>query len=267
MIDSWIEWKKHCALGLCCRDTQRRLQQFAFVRFKKMVRQCAHRTNVSNADSMTPSACNAWHLFETYLTAAPTERGKRYKDWLFARTRFSKDAPFDIIQGGATLLMRDVVREFLRREFSSSNMLSLHTPVRGRANESLTLEDMLPGGIGPDDETMLREYETLAQQHVDDVFDDMTRRERIAVLSKHIGVSLTHTVVEKAAGCRRSVLNDAYCGFVQRMASRLRRNYPGDDIESILTLTLTTFNHIKQRVIVWGRGERSCTRLFKTIGE
>lgn len=90
---------------------------------------------------------DGWHRFETHLLLKNTRGGKRYKDWLFARAEHVEWHPWDAIQGGATLLLRDVVREYLRREHAPDRVTSLHRPVGMVGDSNVTLEELLPGAI------------------------------------------------------------------------------------------------------------------------
>jgi hypothetical protein len=263
MLKSWIEWKEVCALNLCTETTQSRLLAFADIRFRKYTAHYSHLVN-THAGRSLPSvpAQNAWHLFETHMAVTTTKQGKRYKDWLFARLRASDEMPLDTVQGGASLIMRNVVREFLRQEFSPGNTLSLNQPLHGSKNATLTLEDVLPGDMDPASHAALHEYEELARKHAEAIFPKLSRRERVAVLSKEIGLSLAHKAVETAAGCRKSVLNTAYKSIMKTVAKILQERYPDDEKQSILTLALLTVGEIKEHVLAWARSEACCGPLF-----
>lgn len=268
MLHSWMEWKKICALGLCSEETQSRLRKFGSVRFRKFLSQYATGTSVRSTYHVDLDAEDAWHLLETRLMINTTKRGKRYKDWLFARVKYSDDPPIDVIQGGASLIMRDAVREFLKREFSPRNTVSLSMPLaEGESGGTLTLEDLLPGDADPSCQAALREYEELAREHAKAAFGEMSRRERLAITAREIGVSLAHSLIEKAAGCRKSVLNSSYHGFMRRTAERLKAEYPDDDNESVLWLTLITINNVKKSVLEWAKSENACAGFFLLAGK
>lgn len=262
MLDHWTEWKKRCALGLCSKATQDRLREFAFLRFRKLILRYAHHTNIQDTRSIMPQEKDSWHLFETHLTVKTSKQGQRYKDWLFARTLKSNDPAIDIIQGGASLIMRDVVREFLRRECSARNTVSLHQPLV-HGEEIFTLEELLPGSIDPSREVIRREYATLAEGHARAVFKNMSKRERLVLLAREIGVSLAHEAVEKIAGCRKSTLHTVYHDFMKRVVATMKTEYRDDDSESVLSLTLMTISYVKGSVLDWGKSEPACAHLFR----
>jgi hypothetical protein len=153
--------------------------------------------------------------------------------------------------------MRRVVREYLRRECAPPNFVSLHQPLGGDA-DGLALEDLLPGGPDPAGDAERREYERLSRIHAADIFDSMTCRERVAVLAKSMGVSLAHREVEKAAGCRKSVLSAVFRQFVEAAASRLAARYQREDRDAVRALVRLTLCRIRDFVGAWARTEALC---------
>ncbi|MBM4143796.1 MAG: hypothetical protein FJ225_09440 [Lentisphaerae bacterium] len=261
-VAAWDEWRRMCALGRCRAETQRRLQAFAAARFHRMARACLAARAGSGA---LPLPRDVWHLFETHLVVRGSRRGKRYKEWLFARV--APDAPRrrEAIEGGASLIMRDVVREYVRKELAPAGAVSLDEPLGGAAGD-LTLRDMLPDAADPVGEAARREYETLSRAHAEDLFGAMPTRTRVAVLARSLGLSLEHAEVQKAAGCRKSMLHDRFSRFLAQAARRLRERYPADDRQSLLSLTLMTVEQVKELVLRWAESERVCLRLLAMSG-
>jgi hypothetical protein len=261
--NSWMEWKDRCAIGLCTRAVQNELGNFAGIHFKRYLRRYAYRTNLRN-EQIDLNRGDAWHLFETYLTVRNTRQGKKYKDWLYARSSGTEQMDLKVLAGGASLLIRDVAREHLRREYSPSSMISLNSPVDGLDETRLTLEDLLPGAIDPVDEVAKREFEQLATQHAQEFFAAMNRRERIAVLAKIVGISLANREVEKAAGCRKSVLSQSYRKFILNAAARMNKYYSTEDTEAVKVLTLMTLQAVKEVVKTWAGSSSGVSRFLST---
>jgi hypothetical protein len=260
----WSEWKRQCAVALCAPATQTALREFALARFGTYLQRYGKRFAAGPARSPV-SAAEAWHLFETRLVVPNPRGGKRYKDWLFARIRDSADDPLDVVQGGATLIMRGVVRDHLCSETSPHGAQSLHAPLAG-GGLSLTLEDILPSDLDTAGEVEQREFKRLAAQHAGDFFDDMTPRERVALLARHLGISLAHPAVTQAAGCAKSMVNDALHSFVRRVTERLTVDYANDDKESVRILCLLALESTCERVAGWGFSEKSVRSLFLLAG-
>ena len=260
-----MEWKRRCALDLCSENAQADLSAFGARRFHAAVRTCQAAARLRDCGALAFEAREIWHLFETYLQVNPARAGKRYKDWLFARVEGSPDSPLDVIQGGATLLMRTVVREHLRQEYSPPNTVSLNAPLPEAGDESLTFEDLLPGQLDPAWDVEIREFRALAARLAQRQVAEMTPRERVAALAKALGLSLAHPAVEKAAGCRKSVVNAAYAGFVKRVQERIKADFPGEDASAIRLLLILTLGEVHDRVLTWGKSEKSCAHFFLLI--
>jgi len=272
MLACWIEWKKACALDLCSARSQAVLQEFAGRRFTTFFQRCAASGAGAAHRGLSASASgsdrDAWHLFETHLVLKSTQGGKRYKDWLFAQARMGHAGAFDAIQGGATLIMRDVVREYLRREYRPRAHVSLQTPVASaeEGGSPMSLQDLLPGSVDPAREAALREYEALAAEHAADVFEGLSRHERVAVLARTLGISFAHPTVAQAAGRGRTVLGGAYQSVLRGIQTALRERYMGDDPESIRHLRLMTVLALKNLACAWGKSEGGCPEFFEGIG-
>ena len=264
-LEAWVEWQERCALALCAQPTQQKLRAFGAARFAHYVRHYVGQTNAGDPGACERNPENIWHLFETHLSLNGTRQGKAYKLWLFARIESAtKDRPIDIIQGGATLLMRDVVREYLRREFSPREMVSTETPAGGGPAEgqSLTLEDMLPGTPDPTPDLERREFERLAERHGFMIFRNMGHRERVASLAKKVGLSLAHPDVTRCAGCNKSVLNDTFRRFVERTAKHLQSEYREDGRDAVLTITVMSLDAAWNLVAEWAASQQECVPLF-----
>ncbi len=259
-LEHWLEWKQKCAHGLCSAEARHALTAFAAMRFDQFARTYAHRTNAS-VDSVRSAGKDGWHLLETYMMTRNNRQGKRYKDWLFSRTAEGDNA-LDVLAGGATLLMRDVVRDILCHEYGPAQVVSLSAVVRREGGSAITLEDLLPGAVSPSDEVAARELERMAARHAGRFFENLSHREKVAVLAREIGISLAHPAVVGAAGCSKSVLVEALFKAVERAASNLKEEYSTDDPEVVRALTAMTIRDLSQRVRSWGEADPGCAELI-----
>jgi hypothetical protein len=166
------------------------------------------------------------------------------------------------LAGGAALIIRDVARDHLRREYTASGIISLNSPIQGMDSAGLTFEDLLPGTMDTADEVANREFQRLAVEHAKAFITDMSRREKIAFLAKDLGISLAHSEVEKAAGCRKSVLNESYQNFILGIARKMKKMYSTDDPASVRVLTLLTLREITGHVRTWADSSVELERLF-----
>ena len=236
MLKAWTQWKRKCALAMCDDETQVCLQTSVSGSFRRYAEACIAKTNLASASDLTHTDAEAWHLLETRLTTSSLREGKRYKDWLFDRMRCTTDPPMKVLQGGIRALVRDVVRDVIRMEYSDSFVESLDTPVHKDDEGKITAVDLLPGGLDPVDDAVHRDFERLASEHAPRVIDDMLDREKIALFAKAVGLSVANPELEATAGCGKSMLNAAYHNFMRRISERFLREYPDDDRESVLLL-------------------------------
>jgi hypothetical protein len=264
-LDSWREWRTTCALAACSDAARCELSAFAVSRFRRMLRQCARTCRADGSLPQMPTPAEVCHLFETYFLVRGTSGGKRYKDWLFGRVAPGDADPANAVHGGAALIVREAVREYVRRETPPDNVVSLDAPLGGDT-EGLTLADLLPAAPDPRNDLEGREYDRLSRRHAEDIFGGMTLRERIAVLAKSLGVSLAHREVARAAGCRKSVLSAAFQQFVACAAEGVRRLHAAEDVEALRALTALTFHHVRDFVVSWAGTNKACASLLM-LGE
>ncbi|MBN1268005.1 MAG: hypothetical protein JXB04_00315 [Kiritimatiellae bacterium] len=234
----WHEWRERCALGLCCAETQQVLRAFAAEHFARIARRHAHLVGARGLDPRLP-ADDAWHLLETHMTIRENRAGKRYKEWLFARAAPEEEA-VAAIEGGAVVMLRDVVREYLRRELSPSGTVSMQTPVAGTENDVLMLEDLLPGEIDPANEVARAEMERLAAEHAREFLGGLDERSRLVMTARANGVPLSGAAMESATGCRKSMLHGLLRDACERLVLSLRSRYKKEDPAAVRTLVVMT---------------------------
>ena len=265
-FEHWASWHERCALGLCAPEVQAALRRFAHIRYYRFADVYAQSTAGLTAAATTPEPAAAWHWFETYLQLHNTRAGKSYKQWLFARTEAESGPTLDSVQGGATLLMRDVVRERLRQEVSARWVVSLEGPAGAdRGDGAPSLEELLPGPLDTRADVELRDLETLAAADAAAAGAALSRRERVALLARELGLPLSHPVVTTAAGCGKSMLATAYHAALERVAECTQARHPREDRATLADLTIRTFERVKERVVEWGKSETACARFFSTV--
>ena len=259
--ESWTEWKNRCAVALCDAPVQNELRDFAAVHFALYLRRYSFKASASDGQPIRFDG-DPWHLFETHLAVRNTRRGKKYKEWLFSRLPGVEQGDREALAGGAALLMRDVAREHLRQEYAPSNTISLNALLCGGDEARISLEDLLPGAIDPCDEVALREFAQLAADDAKEFFGKMGQREKVAFLAKDLGISLAHAEIEKAAGCRKSVLSTSYQAAILSAAEELKERYSAEDPASVRALILMTLQEIRNCARTWARSSAELGTLF-----
>ena len=217
----WLLWRETCALARCTQEAQHDLQGFAFHRFNLYLQKLHHA-------AATPAAADAWHAFESHLALGHTRTAKAWKQWLFARSE--TEPTLDGVQGGATLIMRDVVREHLRREHAPRWMRSVDAPIAGqRAPEhatTLSVADLLPDPADPLHTVDRNEQLALANSLYPLARDQLSLREKIALTVHHREKALYHASVLKAAGCSKSTICNALHHAMEKLAGTINGALP-----------------------------------------
>jgi hypothetical protein len=266
-IAHWREWKRVCALGASSEATRAGLEGFAAQRFRSWSARYLERTNAGRLSNIGVSGRQAWHLFESHVTVKQTRQGKSYKQWLFARPRRPGDSELDVVQGGASLIMRDVVRNHLAAEFSPPQTVSMTAHVETTHAGSRTLEELLPDDSDPRAAISRRELSSLAREHAESLFTRMTRRERIALLAKQARISLAHPAVLDAAGCGKSSLHEAYRRATHRVHGRLTAAPTRDDPPSLLEMAGLCLRALIEQLSAWSARDKECQQLVGLLQE
>jgi len=245
---AWREWHRRCALDLCSECARRELAGFALARFRKYARGYAARTNSDAAGIAGLTEREAWHRFETHLLVTNTREGKAYKEWLMARGHGSDAARRELIESGASLIMREVVREHIRTECSPATVVSLDAPFPGTGSGNVPFAEFLPGGIDPSETAAIREMEKLARRHASEILAQIDRREKAALLARASRRSFGDPSVRKAAGCGKSRLKEIYGELVEKIAAKLRLEHPGEDRAALFQLALMTHRSLNEMI-------------------
>lgn len=254
-FEQWREWRERCALGRCGAATTAALRGFAWLRFSHYL---VHAVGEERARGCLPDAAACWHLFETHLTVARPRSGRRYKEWLFARLEGARDAPLAVICGGASLVLRSVVRDFLLREGPIPALLSLDAPVGD--GEGPSLAELLPAP--PEDADGDAELRPLAINLADRHFDALPRRERILLLARILGVSLGHPLLLSLLDLGQSRAFEIWRGSFQRLAQRVCQEYPRECEETRRQLLPAAAGRLQEKILLWGGAEKALRPLF-----
>ena len=255
-IEHWEEWRSRCAIARCGAVTAAALRGFAWLRFQRYARAVLREDAVS---ARLPSAEQCWMLLEAYLSVARPRSGRRYKEWLFARLEGAADDPLNVIQGGASLLLRDVVREHLRQEVSAYGVISLDAPA-GPGLEGVSLHELLPAGM--DDNVLGHEREQLADGVADRVLNMLSDSIRLILLAKELHLPLYHPVVLGVAGVGRSRASELWRSTFNRLADDVRDCFPGEPPVWHLRLALAASARLGEKIFLWGRAEKMARPLF-----
>lgn len=255
----WQEWRALCALQRCGPETTAALRSFAWLRFQRCARAVLGE---AAGKARTPMAADCWHLLETQLAVGRNRGGRRYKEWLFARLEGSSGAPLDVVQGGATLLLRSVARQFLAREAAPDGTLSLDAPAPG-APEGAVLAAYV---AAPADETLERnEMAGYAVTVAERVFAGLDARARLILLAKRLELPLYHPDVLAVARASRSRASEIWRAAYRRLADETRRLFPAEPPDYQMRLTLEASGRLGEIIFHWGGAEIEARPLFLLV--
>lgn len=255
-LEDWTTWITVCALNRCPDETRHTLKHFVLARFVGLARKYAAISGADpgNAAASTPE--DAWHLFETHLQLRHTREGKSYKQWLSHHRRLAPENPLPCLESGASLLIRDVVREHLRREAVRTSTRPLDAPVHSHAGNTYTLSDLLPAAETTLNAVHHSELTSLASQAAQLVFSRLNRRERLALLARTLNLPLTSPAVTQAAACRKSVLCTAYRDGLKIIADYVHKHFTTEDNATRAQLAIATFSQLRPLLVQWGKTEK-----------
>lgn len=261
-LNDWTLWKQLCSAEACPPATRAALQAFGRSRFYRYAAAYAHTTNVPEAHVLTPSPAEAWHLFESWTQLRNTRSGKAYKAWLMARPAAAGEAAIESIESGASLLMRDVVREHLRREFPSAVMASVIPADPGGDYSALTLDQLLPSPEDPRERLVARDLQRIASTQAGPAFAALTARERTVLLARELNLSLAHPLVTAATGCGKSALFKLYPAALAKIADRARLACPEEPPPILGRLAILIFDAVRHELFLWGHAEKPLAEFF-----
>lgn len=254
--DDWREWYLCCSLERCRDETKTKLIQFARHRFHYYLRVIK---KAYEAPSQTPSTRYCWHLFETQLIVGKTRAGKSYKNWLFARIKNSTDDPLDVVQGGATLLVRWVVRNWAKSELRPKTSVSYRDKTNYYSDLNLTVDDLLPSHGSKSIEQV--EIYDLADKLLPLLYRRLNQPEYILLLSRHLGIPLSHPLVLQLTKFNQQGAYRAWNRIFRKIADVVRSAHPDEDVAWLLRISMRLTQEIAPKVLQRSEWDRDAGRL------
>lgn len=219
---------------------------------------------MSASEVRAPEGSDAWHLFETHAVSRTMGTGKVYKRWIFGRMGEGAGTRYDSVASGATLLLRNVVREYAIRELPRSYTESFEELSAG-GDEFAPRGELLTSAPVVESDVQIQELDDLCEKHGQEAFEMATTRERAALIAKAAGISLDHPAVNRAAGCARTALGKTYRNYVQSVGEFLLAQYPGEDPEMLTLLGLKLLEKVKKFTFSWMEAEKAFPELSLLI--
>jgi hypothetical protein len=123
------------------------------------------------------------------------------------------------------------------------------------------MEDVLPGNIDTLGDVERREMDWLAKSGAGRMFDDLSVAQRVALLANELNVFLANPLVEKAAGCKKSAISDAWHLAVSEIEEKVSAKFRDDDLETVHILAQLTLGVVKH-IFLWSVAEKRYAHLL-----
>lgn len=204
-LAAWEHWREACALALLSEEARLHLSQVIAERFRSMLR----KINLHGQGHLTaPPDADCAHLFESYCALHERRDGKKYKHWLLTRGR----RDLDTVQSGVMMLVRNVVREWIRDTQPKTAALSLQQCLGERG---VTLQELLP-----DEAAEPRDLEQQAwlTARVRSELADLTALEATVLQIRAKGEVFSGPRIQETYGVGKSTLHKYHRRILTRIA-------------------------------------------------
>ena len=252
-VEQWEEWMARCAIGRCSAATAAALTRFGARRFRHYLEVCLGATF---CEGVVPDDRACFHLFETYSLVGTPRSGKRYKQWIGDRGDAAPDAA--LFESGASLLLRDTVRTYLRHEGPALRQVSADAVVAG--TDGLTLADLLPDTREPESASP-----ELAEAVARACLAGLTEKHRVVVFARRAGIPLNHPAILRLTGVGKSWTAQLWAEVYKRLAAETRRRVPEGDREIWVGIALEASKWLGDHLFFQERVEMRWRQYFKGV--
>ena len=255
-IKHWREWRRRCAIAKCRVETAEALRSYARHRFTYFLMKLADHVAF---DVNVPEAAVCWSLLETHLCVARPRSGRRYKEWLFARLARTTDDPVDVIQGGATLILRTVVRDWFAG-LQPSQIASGYThPAPAGPSVVELLPAPSPTGHG---DWEIHEAAQAAALYVARGLDHKTR---LVLLARAWGFPLFHPLVLRDIGVGHTKASETPRRVMEALVARIRKTWEREPVSWQKSVALSAYRELVAILSAREEGVRAHAHLSRVI--
>jgi hypothetical protein len=253
-MQAWRHWHEACALGLISETGRMQLRRVIADRFRSMLRKInLHGQGMLSA----PPEADCAHLFESYCAVHQRRDGKKYKDWLLTRGR----RDLDTVQSGVMLLVRNVVREWIRDVHPKTAALSLQQCL---GDHGVSLQELLPDQKTParsEDQTLwMAAYLAEARADLEAVEITVLKLRAQDVIFSAPGIQETY-------GVGKSTLHKYHRRLLTRIAEAAVARFPELSPEDGVRLVLDILDALAQDIFLNFSAEKPGTAAFRKVKE
>lgn len=271
--DDWREWGRACAVERCAQPHAYALCQFGLSRFMKCLERYAVQFNASREmerEEFFAHTEKAWLLLETHAQVKSNRQGKQYKAWLFARADMVPEDWLSMMESGASLLMRDAVRGYLRREYKRYGNHSYKVS-SGFARGAVPLSDLLPNHAslvshGAVPGRAAYELGDAAQHAVQKLWPALDRSDLIIIWARQLGCRFNDPDLQELVGVGKSRLHTLYKEILERICRQVNELFADDTAGFRLQLAQRIIELLGEKIFFHFFAEMATFR-FLMIGE
>lgn len=278
----WQEWGERCAADLCSDAAKKALHDFAQTRWRSYM---TKKFGPSSPELDEMSARDCCHKFEMQCLVGSGDTAKRYKSSLFKRLALKNQAdPADAIERGAYAIIRSAVKHFIRHEGRMRLPLEKKHRKKGKSekrkipeierslqdeapgSDGLTYGDLLPDSVSLGSELEEREFRRLAHEEATVLLSKLTRRQRIVLAARALGIAISNPLVEELAGSKKSVLSDELKKIEITLVNQIYAKFHDEDAVSRECLSRQALQELASLAVQMDNSsEIWLPRLFETI--
>ena len=248
-VQAWHSWREACAFGLIDAEERDRLHQVVGERFRSRVK----RLNAHGAGLPPLENRECAHLFESWCALHQRRDGKRYKDWLLNRGR----RDLDTLQSGVMLLVRNVVREWVREFHSPKAELSLDQPLNGVSG--LTLRELLPEERAAERSA---EESRWMRDRVRVLIEKASAVERAVLRIRAERRVFSHPQVKEDTGFGKTALHNHHRALLERLAGEVGEHFPGLGAEEASGMVLQLLDQAGNKILKKNSAENGSPGVF-----
>lgn len=268
-IEDWIQWKKVCSFSNCDNEVKSRLGELGKLRLRKYIKG-AHENvfqdgknslldrlkKFSNLDAGESNfIINAWHLFDARIVKKGGSIGG--KEWLVENA-----SCLNILEARASLLFREVAREFVLEELGRNVDRCLDSLSRQVNEDGLTVEDLLEEPTpDPKDKALAKDLISEVKVMANKFFNDLEYCDQISLITIPLNLSIADARIGKLSGIGKSRLAERKKNLLESFTEILGHV---EGLEKFSTyLQYGAENLLGAEAEEWGKKpENKCSGLF-----
>ncbi|MGA0333770.1 MAG: hypothetical protein ACO3NW_07425 [Kiritimatiellia bacterium] len=251
---AWRNWREACALEKISAPESARLREVIAERFRSMLRKLHLH---GGAQLPAPSAAECAQLFESYCALHQRQDGKKYKHWLLTRGR----QDLDTVQSGVMLLIRNVVREWVRDCHPATAAVSLQQRV-GLGSTPVTLEELLPAEAA---EPRSADQCAWMEQMLRRAEKSLEPAERAVLILRARGTVFSAPGVRAEFGLGKTALHKYHRTLLENWAEEIKKFFPGLPPQEGAAMVLDLMDEMGKKLFLHSSAEKEVSAAFGRV--